>query len=120
MCIIWHMKSWRIQKNLENLIFFYKGDLWSLGIIIYKLFFCNTAYKGFKEKSILKNIEDYGNKVIKETSDENLDNLINKLLERDPNKRISWDEYFNHPFFNIQINKHFKDDYKNKYKTIKK
>ena len=99
---------------------FYRGDLWSLGIIIYKLFFGNTPYKGFKEKSILKSIEELGKKVIKETGDENLDDLINKLLERDPNKRITLDEYFNHPFFNILNNKHFKDDYKNKYKTIKK
>ena len=39
-------------------------------------------------------------------------------MEKEPNKRIAWDDYFNHPF--IQFRKHFKEDYKNKYKTIKK
>jgi len=28
-----------------------------------------------------------------------LDDLINKLLEIEIDKRLSWDEYFNHPFF---------------------
>jgi surface protein len=30
-----------------------------------------------------------------------LDDLIKKLLEEDPNKRLNWEEYFNHPFFKI-------------------
>ena len=28
-----------------------------------------------------------------------LNNLVKSLLEKDPTKRISWDEYFKHPFF---------------------
>ena len=39
-------------------------------------------------------------------------------MEADPSKRITWNEYFNHPFFILR--KNFKEDYKNKYKTIKK
>ena len=41
-------------------------------------------------------------KKLKKTNDEKLDDLINGLLEEYPNKRMSWEQYFNHPFFNIE------------------
>ena len=31
--------------------------------------------------------------------------MIKRLLEKDYEKRINWDEYFNHPFFNYFSNK---------------
>ena len=40
----------------------------------------------------------------KKTGDANLDDLICKLLEKKPNKRITWDEYFNHSFFKLNKN----------------
>ncbi len=36
-------------------------------------------------------------KIIEE--DLQLDDLIRKLLEVNPDKRITWNEYFEHPFF---------------------
>jgi serine/threonine protein kinase len=64
-----------------------KCDLWSIGVIIYKLKFNKippTLYKG--------DIPDkFDNK--------HLDDLVRKLIVVDPNKRIGWNEYFNHPFF---------------------
>ena len=77
----------------------YKCDLWSLGIIIYELSFKDRPYKGKTEVALLKGINKFGKTMLKKTGDVNLDDLINKLLEKDPEKRITWDEYFNHPFF---------------------
>ena len=77
----------------------YKCDLWSLGIIIYLLFFGKYPYKGDTEIAILRQIDNSGQKSLKHTDDEQLDNLIFSLLVRDPEKRLNWTEYFNHPFF---------------------
>ena len=63
-----------------------KCDLWSIGVIIYQLKFkslCNF-YSGK-----IPNIFD--NKL--------LDDLVRRLIVTDLNKRISWNDYFNHPFF---------------------
>ena len=76
-----------------------KSDLWSLGIIIYILAFKEYPYKSENKYSILKEIKNNGNLNLKKSNDLNLDDLINKLLVEDPEKRISWSEYFNHPFF---------------------
>ena len=76
-----------------------KCDLWSLGIIIYYLYFQELPYKGEMIIGISKNIKNLGKKVLNKTDDSNLDDLIDKLLEVDPEKRISWKNYFEHKFF---------------------
>ena len=77
-----------------------KSDLWSLGILIYFLCFMKYPYMGETEKAILGMIESLGHKSLKKTQNENLDDLIRRLLTVDINKRITWEEYFSHPFFN--------------------
>ena len=74
-------------------------DLWSLGVIIYVLCFKNHPYKGVTEDAIIKNIKKEGQKNLGNTGNKNLDDLIRKLLVVDPQKRLTWKEYFNHPFF---------------------
>ena len=77
----------------------YKCDLWSIGIIIYKLYFGKFPYNGMNELAVGNKIENLGNKILKKTDNEDLDDLIMKLLEKDPIKRINWELYFNHSFF---------------------
>ena len=80
----------------------YKCDLWSIGIIIYKLYFGKFPYFGANENAIINKIKELGNKILKETDNKELDNLIKNLLEKDSSKRLTWDQYFNHPFFEIK------------------
>ena len=66
-----------------------KYDLWSLGIMIYKLFFNKFPFEKNKKN----------NKVqlsIKKTDDLQLDYLISKLLQFFPKERLTWKEYFNY------------------------
>ena len=65
-----------------------EADLWSLGIIIYQLFFKKYPYDGETEVAIYKKINKLGQKILKETGDEKLDDLIRKLLVNNPKKRI--------------------------------
>ena len=76
-----------------------KCDLWSLGIIIYKLKTKKIPYNGKVDKQILDSIEKKGQSVLDIISDEKLKDLLSKLLVRNPDKRISWEEYFDHEFF---------------------
>ena len=76
-----------------------KCDLWSIGIIIYQLFFKTYPYQGIAPFAIYNQIINNGKKVLKKTGDKDLDDLIDKLLYKEPEKRISYEEYFNHPFF---------------------
>ena len=40
------------------------------------------------------------NKQINIINDKLLDDLLKKMLNSNVNKRINWEDYFNHPFFN--------------------
>jgi len=76
-----------------------KCDLWSLGIIIYQLFFKKFLYDGETEVAIYNKIKNLGQSVIQKTGDEKFDNLIKKLLVENPEKRLSWKDYFEDPIF---------------------
>ena len=88
------------QQKFDN-----KVDLWSIGIIIYYSYFLKYPYKASNETMLFEKIdknEDY------ERPENNvLRDLINKLLVVDPEKRMTWDEYFEHQFFKYVIIKDF-------------
>jgi len=70
-----------------------KCDLWSLGVLIYVLYFKEHPFDGENEEEINVNID---NNILnlKKTGNKNLDELIQKLLVKDPKKRLSWEQYF--------------------------
>ena len=75
------------------------SDLFSIGIMMYVLYFNEYPFEIVKTqgggiKEIL-----YKDKKLKDCEDKLLDDLLNKLLILDPEKRITWKEYFYHPFF---------------------
>ena len=76
----------------------FKCDLWSIGIIIYRLIFGKSPYQGENEIALIKNIDKFRNKIIK-IENKQLEDLIKNLLEIESSKRIDWDKYFNHIFF---------------------
>ena len=86
---------------LSNKYYSFKADLWSIGVIIYQLIFKELPYYALNEQKVLEKI--MSRTPIKQCNDVVLKDLINKLLVADPDKRIGWNEYFTHPFFN-QVN----------------
>ena len=78
-------------------------DLWSLGIIIYYLYYQEVPYAGEANEAVLDKIRTKGKTPLKQSGNKNFDDLISRFLEVDQNKRISWEEYFKHPFFNTNI-----------------
>ena len=93
------------EFNMEDIppekikTFYQKADLWSLGIIIFILYFGQFPFEGNKPEVILKNIIKNENSRLNEINDSDLKDLLTKLLNEDADERIGWDEYFSHPFF---------------------
>ena len=87
---------------LEDKPYNSQSDLWSLGVIIYQLYFNDFPYKANTDFALINEIRNDENQNIlreKSTGDEKLDDLIINLLKYNPDKRLTWNEYFNHPFF---------------------
>ena len=66
----------------------YKVDLWSIGIIIYRLYFGKSPFFGENEEALIESIVKFGKKLIKKTENKELDDLIIKLLEINESKRL--------------------------------
>ena len=79
-------------------------DLWSLGVIIYILSFKKYPYDCQADEGILNIIKNNGQKYLEKTENKELNDLIHKLLIKDPIERINWEKYFNHSFFKNRIN----------------
>ena len=82
-----------INGTYENI-----SDLWSLGIIIHYFRFKRFPYDADTFSEIISQI-DSGQKRIGSSKNKEFNSLIEGLLERDPKKRLNWDDYFHHPFF---------------------
>ena len=76
-----------------------KCDLWSLGVIIYQLCFKQYPYNGKTTYALMNQINHMKQNHFKKTNDQHLNDLIRKLLKPNPDERLTWDQYFNHPFF---------------------
>ena len=86
-----------MAPEVETLIYNDKCDLWSLGVILYELIFNEYIFDGKSEK---KRLELRDNGIIpKLPEDEELKDLLLKLIVVKVEDRISWDDYFNHSLF---------------------
>ena len=64
---------------------------------MYVLFFKDYPYKGASEEAILSKIQQYGQSCLKKAENSEFDDLIRQI--EDLLKRITWKDYFKHPFF---------------------
>ena len=85
-----------------------KCDLWKLGIIIYTIFFGEYP---FDENSTKKTKQINNNNDLYKNKNSEFQDLIKRLLDEDPKKRLSWKEYFNHPFFSKRNTESFENYY---------
>ena len=78
-----------------------KCDLWSIGVIIYELIFNKLPFTAQNKQELIDKINRMTKIDIPKNipvSNECID-LLNKLFQKDREKRITFEEYFNHKFF---------------------
>jgi serine/threonine protein kinase len=74
-----------------------KCILYSIGLILYKLKTGEYIFEGNDLLEILTNKKN--NKIKSDTNDTMLNELIKKLVVTEPENRMKWEDYFEHPFF---------------------
>ena len=74
------------------------SDMWSFGCILYELATGKPPFYSSSLKDLVAMIQDDPTPKLSEFSDE-FNDLISKLLEKEPTCRPSWEELCNHPFW---------------------
>jgi serine/threonine protein kinase len=78
--------------------------LWSIGVVYYQLLYGDPPFFALDVPSLMRKInEGSGDNLIfhdkkNEVSDHSKD-LLRRLLQPDPQRRVDWDSFFNHPVF---------------------
>ncbi|KAB0400844.1 hypothetical protein E2I00_008192, partial [Balaenoptera physalus] len=70
-------------------------DLWSVGVILYEALFGQPPFASKSFSELEEKIRS--NRVIEECRD-----LLQRLLERDPSRRISFQDFFAHPWVDLE------------------
>jgi len=88
-----------------------KADLWSVGVISYQLLFNVLPFKARSQDELLQVI--LKSKEVKYPNTNkispSLENLLNNLLQKDPDKRLNWKEFLNHPFLELNTENKIKE-----------
>ena len=82
-------------EKLEDKGVYKNTDLYNIGANIYCFYF--GIPPGFDHRFDFNEEEDCLNIQIEE--DKQLEDLLKKLLKKNPRNRITWEKYFEHPFF---------------------
>ena len=94
--------SWFLLSAPEILVdgndYSFASDLWSIGVLLYKLAFGDYPYKAQGPVKLYAEIMSGKNK-LKKIGDKDFDDLISRLLQKDKDMRIKYEDYFKHPFF---------------------
>lgn len=81
----------------------HKSDLWSLGILFFRMVFGNLPFYGFSIGDLLKQISEFSGDQLKFPKDVNVcatvKDFLKGLLTANPKHRMTWSQFKNHSIF---------------------
>ena len=85
---------------LKEKIYYNNCDLYSIGVTLYLLYFRRFGLHNEIREVLIGKRVTFGEKLLQKIGEDLIfDDLVRKLLKINPKERITWEDYFAHPFF---------------------
>ncbi len=84
-------------------VYSFYSDMWALGCVLYELATGKPPFSATGLQELIAQIVESGAPKVEGFSPE-FNDLLSRLLEKDPVKRIYWEHLRKHPFWNKEIN----------------
>lgn len=80
------------------------ADLWSIGVILYECIFGRAPYSSKSIDELLNKIKAKQKIIIASTAAISMDcrDIMTRLLVHKPEQRMTFDEFFDHPFLDLK------------------
>jgi serine/threonine protein kinase len=80
-----------------------KVDLWSIGVVFYEILFGQSPFFGSYPAQMIHNMRNNSGENLKlgKAVHVHIESLLKGLLQFNPKTRISWEDFFKHPAFDI-------------------
>ena len=89
---------------MKNKKYDLKSDLWSVGIILFEMLVGQAPFRAKNIFELMKHIEKNEVKIPVDTNiSDNCRDLIVKLLKKNPEQRIDWNDFFSHPWLDSEF-----------------
>mmetsp|Transcript_2117 Transcript_2117/g.2411 ORF Transcript_2117/g.2411 Transcript_2117/m.2411 type:complete len:280 (+) Transcript_2117:157-996(+) len=88
----------------------YSADVWSLGILLYEMCALEPPFTGQDVSEIFDNIANEEHPSLPVIYSEELNELVSKMLRKDPNLRLNMDEIIKHPLLKESVIAHLHSD----------
>ena len=82
----------------------FKSDLWSVGIIFYEMLVGRTPFKAKNIFDLMRQIEKQDIRLPQDINvSEECEDLLIRLLKKNPDERITWEDFFKHPWLESEF-----------------
>jgi len=103
--------AYMAPEILKGQIYSNQADMWSVGVTFYEMLFGDLPFNGDNEQELYNSIHSYSGSELRFPYNNKVSikckQLLIEILQEYPEKRLTWNKFFNHDIFGNEQNTYY-------------